>query len=160
VLDRLLFAVGLILLGWAAYRLVNAVLLRRRATQALGLPGYQLGRPAILYFTTPGCVPCRTIQRPALEALMERYGNRLQILEVDASEDQALAIEWGVLSVPTTFLIDAAGRARGVNHGVARAARLAEQLTAIGAAPGPAGVSGQRLTQLPAADEAAAAEGR
>lgn len=135
MLERLLLTAGLAVLGWAVYLALNAILLRRRAQQALGLPDYQPGRPAILYFTSPGCVPCRTIQRPALAELIERFGERLQVIEVNCADDRELAIEWGVLSVPTTFLIDAAGRARGVNHGVTRAPKLIEQLTAIGAPP-------------------------
>lgn len=135
MLERLLLTAGLILAGWIAYRLINTALLRRRANQALGLPGYSAGRPAILYFTTPGCQPCRTIQRPALSELRHRYGDHLQIIEVDATAEPKLAAAWGVLTVPTTFLIDAAGRARGVNHGVARADKLTGQLAAIGSPP-------------------------
>ncbi|HLE53485.1 MAG TPA: hypothetical protein VI755_15570, partial [Anaerolineales bacterium] len=35
---------------------------------------------------------------------------------------------WGVLSVPTTFIIDRRGRPRRVNHGVASAEKLFKQI--------------------------------
>jgi hypothetical protein len=47
---------------------------------------------------------------------------------VDASAQPEVAQEWGVLSVPTTFVIDASGKPRFVNHGVANAEKLIQQL--------------------------------
>lgn len=135
MLERLLLAAGLALLGLITYRGINWLLVRRRARTILGLERYEPGRPTILYFTTPGCAPCLTVQRPALQELEERYDGGLQVLQVDATEEPELADRWGVLSVPTTFLIDAQGQARGVNHGVARASKLLRQLEAIGAGP-------------------------
>ncbi len=63
------------------------------------------------------------------------YGERLQILRVDVTEQPNLAQAWGVLSIPTTFLIDAEGQARGINHGVASADRLRRQLEGLGELP-------------------------
>ena len=141
MVERLLWTaaiIGLALLGW---RLANAVWLRRRAGQASRMHDLVPGRPAVVYFTAPGCVPCRTTQRPALSRLRERYGQRLQVIEIDALAEPTLADAWGVLTVPTTFILDRDGRPRGVNHGVAGTARLAQQLAAIGE-PAPA-IAGQ-----------------
>ena len=52
----------------------------------------------------------------------------LQVLEMDATQEPDLASSWGVLSVPTTFLIDSRGKLRHVNHGVASAEKLLTQL--------------------------------
>jgi hypothetical protein len=56
----------------------------------------------------------------------------IQIIEVNAKAREDLAREWGVLSLPTTFILDSQGRPRGINHGVAGARKLAQQLEAIG----------------------------
>ena len=142
MLERLALAIGLCLLGVVTFRLVRRAQLSRGAKAALGLDGFQLGRPAILYFTAPGCGPCLAVQKPALAELAAEFGSRLQILEVDALERPGLADAWGVLSLPTTFIIDAAGRPRRVNQGAARAPRLRDQLASIGErAPEPARVS-------------------
>jgi thiol-disulfide isomerase/thioredoxin len=86
------------------------------------------GMPAVVYFTTPDCVPCKTVQRPALRRLQEQAGEKLQVVEIDASQQPELASQWGVMSVPTTFIIDGQGEPRHVNHGVASLEKLQKQL--------------------------------
>ncbi len=133
ILTRLGMAIAIIIGGvlfyWAATK-VRLSLLRRRAKSSENLGGLRLrqGVPAILYFTTPDCAPCRTVQGPAIEELSEQMGERLQVIKIDASEQMALADSWGVLTVPTTFIIDAQGRPRHVNNGVTPAVRLRQQL--------------------------------
>ena len=137
MLERLLLTIALAGLGWLAYRMITALILRRQAGQALRLDGYRSGRPAILYFTAPGCGPCETIQRPALVELEALSNGRLQVIEVDATAKPALADAWGVLTVPTTFVIDSHGQPRRVNHGVARVGKLSHQLATVGELPSP-----------------------
>jgi thioredoxin 1 len=135
MLDRLLIlclAAALLALGWHA---LTHRQLARRASAALALPGYQPGKMAVLFFTTPACAPCRFIQRPALAQVAQTLGGELQVIEIDAELQPDLADAWGVLSVPTTYLIDSNGQPRGVNNGVASANRLLAQLKAIGFDP-------------------------
>ena len=135
ILLRALLALGIVLAGWALYVLINRLALRRLRKQELRLPAFSAGRPAVLYFTTPGCVPCKTMQQPALGELRTMVGDALQIIEVDASQQTATADYWGVLSVPTTFVIDSHGEPRSVNHGVATAKVLLDQLQAAEGRP-------------------------
>jgi thiol-disulfide isomerase/thioredoxin len=103
-------------------------MLKRAAHNTLGLKEFRPGRPAVLYFTMEGCIPCRTTQRPALGLLREMTASQVQIIEVDVVAQADLANEWGVLSVPTTFIIDQEGQPRQVNHGVALTEKLLDQL--------------------------------
>ena len=82
----------------------------------------------LVYFTTPSCVPCKTVQRPAIQKASQILGDALQVLEIDASERPDLATRWGVLSVPTTFVIDKNGKVRHINHGVKRTNQLLLQI--------------------------------
>jgi len=131
ILLRFGFAVGIIFLGLAIYWLVNQRLLSRAGNNINSLLNPLPNKPVIVYFTTPECVPCETIQRPALDKLTSTFGDRLQVLEIDATERPDLAKTWGVMSVPTTFLLNARGEARYVNNGVARAEKLMEQLQTL-----------------------------
>ncbi len=126
---RAALALAIIAVGLALYALLNRLILAR--AQHSSLPFVANGRPTILYFTTPDCAPCKTIQRPALQTLQKQLGDRLQVVEVDAAERPDLAGRYGVLSVPTTFIIDARGQLRHVNHGATRADKLLKQVKTV-----------------------------
>ena len=128
---RALWAAIIILAGLAAYWLGQRVILARARGRRLGLEAIRPGVPAILYFTTPGCAPCKTVQRPALEGLQAFLGEHLQVIEINAEERHDLADYWGVLSVPTTFIIDSSGEPRRVNQGVADFDKLLRQLEEV-----------------------------
>jgi thioredoxin-like negative regulator of GroEL len=102
------------------------------------------GKAAVLYFTTDDCGVCRTQQKPALERLKAAIGGNLQIIEINATERPSVADHWGVLSVPTTFLLDTTGRPRRLNHGFTGYARLAAQLAEYL----PASRAGESASQL------------
>ncbi len=131
LLVRALWAILIAGLLLCAYWGVNKLILARLRGKQRGLENLRSGVPAILYFTTPDCVPCKTVQRPALSRLQEHLGDSIQVIEVNAPSQPELADYWGVLSVPTTFIIDAHGQARRVNHGVASAEKLQAQIEEV-----------------------------
>ena len=145
VLVRLLIAGGLGLVGLALYQGWNRFQLRRLssapASRLNGLEAFRAGVPGILYFTTPDCQVCLTTQKPALRRLEAELGEGVQIIEVDASQRPELADYWGVLSVPTTFIIDGNGQPQHINHGLTSKDKLKAQLAATRAA-GPETVGG------------------
>ena len=136
LLVRALWAVLIAAVLVGAYWLVNKLIIARARGKQLGLESLQSGMPAVLYFTTPDCVPCKTMQRPALTRLQADLGDSLQVIEIDVIHADGggtdeLADHWGVLSVPTTFIIDGYGQARRVNHGVASADKLQAQIEEV-----------------------------
>jgi len=131
ILLRFAYAVGIILLGLGAYWLLNQRLLSRAKNNLSSLLSPLPNKPVIVYFTTPDCVPCKTVQRPALNKLVTLLGEKLHVVEIDATERPDLAKTWGVMSVPTTFLLNAKGEARYVNNGVTRAEKLMEQIQTL-----------------------------
>jgi thioredoxin-like negative regulator of GroEL len=128
ILVRSVLAAAFIASGLIIYWLVNKVSLARSNNLIGAISSYRRGKPTIIYFTTPTCAPCKTIQRPAIEMLKNRLGENLQVIEIDASKQPHLARDWGVISVPTTYVIDSDGKPHYVNHGVATAAKLIQQL--------------------------------
>jgi len=85
-------------------------------------------RPLVLAFSTPDCVPCKTIQKPALEELQRRYQDRVNIREVDALAQPELAGRFGILTVPSTVVVGATGVVLAINHGAADWEKLAQFL--------------------------------
>jgi len=131
ILLRFGLAVVIIGLGAFAYWLVNQRLLIRARNNAFSLFNTLPNKPVLVYFTTPDCVPCKTIQRPAINRVSHVLGEQLEVIEIDATERPDLAKAWGVMSVPTTFVLDTRGEARFVNNGVARAEKLLEQIQTL-----------------------------
>ena len=126
-LYRLIWAVLIISVGVILYQLGNRWLLLR-ASKLPRVSGFsQHGKPTLLYFTTPSCAPCKTIQRPAIERLQQLAGDRLQVIEINAESQPEIAKQWGVLSVPTTFVLDGQGVPRHVNHGVTHVDKLLQE---------------------------------
>ncbi len=125
---RLMICLVIIGTGWMLYWLTNRLILAHSRSRVYDLADYHQGLPAILYFTTPNCGPCKTFQGPVIQSLKNQLGDGLQVIEVDASIYPKLADKWGVMSVPTTFLIDARGRPRVVNHGLVTKEKLFQQL--------------------------------
>ncbi len=132
ILTRVLIVALLAGVGVGLYRAWRAAGLKRVGGAVSELAGWRPGHPTVVYFTAPGCVPCQTVQRPALERLTDRHQG-VTVIEIDASARPDLADRWGVLSVPTTFVLDPAGRPLHANHGVTREHVLEQQLLALGA---------------------------
>jgi thioredoxin-like negative regulator of GroEL len=134
MIERLLLAV---LIGGgvaAAFQSFRRWQVWRLTSSALGDPllsDLRPGVPAIVYFTSPTCAPCKSQQRPALQKLLAELGDRVQVVEVNALDDQDAAKRWGVMSVPTTFVLDAMGLPRQVNNGVAGADKLKRQIQGL-----------------------------
>jgi len=131
ILLRFGLTISIIVLGMFAYWLINQRLLVRARNNVFTLFNKLPNKPLLVYFTTPECAPCKTVQRPAIERVLNLLGETLEVVEINAYEQPDLAKTWGVLSVPTTFVIDEHGEARYVNNGVARAEKLLEQIQAL-----------------------------
>lgn len=131
ILLRSGLAIAIIIVGLLGYWLINQRLLVRAKSNVFSLFSQLPNKPIIVYFTTPDCAPCKTVQRPALSRVMQLLGDNLEVVEIDATQRPDLAKKWGVMSVPTTFLLDARGEARYVNNGVTRAEKLMEQIQTL-----------------------------
>lgn len=129
--ERILMVIALAVMAILLYQIVVRVQLARvgrGASTDTILQGLRPGIPVVVYFTTPTCIPCRTQQQPALAQLQSELGEAIQIVKVDATENPVAADRWGVLSAPTTFVLDAELHPLHVNHGVADTSTLKRQL--------------------------------
>lgn len=131
MINRLLIAAALIGLGFGAYALATHWQIARADTASRLLGQLRSGTPGIVYFWSETCAPCELVQKPALAQLESELGNAVQIVPVNALQQPQIANEWGVFSVPTTFIVDKSGHPRHVNHGVVQAAQLRQQLQSL-----------------------------
>ncbi|HET9111632.1 MAG TPA: thioredoxin family protein [Ktedonobacterales bacterium] len=88
----------------------------------------------VLAFSSEDCSPCHTLQRPALARLLDERQGQVSVTEIDAPSSPELTQRYAVLTVPTTVVLDATGKAHAVNYGFANAAKLLAQVDgALGA---------------------------
>jgi hypothetical protein len=132
LLLRLLAAVVIAGLGWGFWKLLGQVVLNRARTKATGTGGFPAGfvpgHPGLLVFSSPDCRTCESAQKPAVRSLADRLGTAIQILDVDVTTQPELAERYGVLSLPTIFVLDRTGAPRKVNHGFVASGELQRQL--------------------------------
>ena len=89
----------------------------------------------ILAFSSDDCAQCHRLQTPALRRVLEARGDAVTVVDVDAPSAPDLTKRYNVLTVPTTVVLDATGRARAVNYGFAHVQKLLDQVDAILSAP-------------------------
>lgn len=146
MIERALLLLAVVaLVALATLAVSSWVRVRRRALIGQTVPleesGLAVDRPTILYFSGPHCPTCKTAQAPALAALRARLGEKVAVVEVDATERPTLADRLQILTVPSTVLLGRDGRVAQVNHGFTPADRLLAQIQALDASlasPGPA----------------------
>ena len=61
-------------------------------------------KPTLVDFWAPWCGPCRAIG-PILEELAVQYGEKVNIVKVNVDDNQAIAAQYGVRSIPTLLLV-------------------------------------------------------
>ncbi|MFL5699125.1 MAG: thioredoxin family protein [Ktedonobacteraceae bacterium] len=128
----------LCLFTWSGQRFVEA---RRRQALAAAAPGIfseisdgeVQSRPLvrILAFSSANCHQCHQLQAPALKRVLEARGTDVSVVDVDAPDEPELAQRYQVLTVPTTVVLDAKGRAHAVNYGFANTVKLLEQVDEV-----------------------------
>lgn len=87
--------------------------------------------PTLIYFTIVDCIPCKAFQRPVIQQLQEVLLRNLNLVEIDAISNSEMAKHWGVLSVPTIFILDTTGQPRHINHGITSKEKLLIQLNSL-----------------------------
>ncbi len=60
--------------------------------------------PAVIDFWATWCAPCRAVA-PVLDELAEKYKGSLTIGKGNVDDEQELAVQFGVLNIPTLIFI-------------------------------------------------------
>ena len=56
--------------------------------------------PVLVDFWAEWCGPCRAVG-PILEEISDEYGSKLKIVKLNTDEESAIAIKYGISSIPT-----------------------------------------------------------
>jgi len=126
----------LFLVVWSGRRFVEAQRRRALATIPLAFGGdvdanASLSQVRILAFSSDDCRQCHEMQIPALQRVLDARGSKVSIAEVDAPNSPDLTQRYRILTLPSTVIMDAAGRAHAVNYGFANTQRLLDQVDEV-----------------------------
>jgi thiol-disulfide isomerase/thioredoxin len=132
--ELVLVSIVLLLIVWTGRRFVEAQ--RRHALAAVPLnPGFDAGgslsQVRILAFSSDDCRQCHEMQIPALQRVLDARGNKVSVAEVDAPNSPDLTQRYRILTLPSTVIMDAAGRTHAVNYGFANTQRLLDQVDEV-----------------------------
>jgi len=131
-----LVSIMLLLVVWSGRRFVEAQ--RRRALAAVPLSSRgdtnadaSLSLVRILAFSSDDCRQCHEMQIPALQRVLDARGSMVSVAEVDTPNSPDLAQRYRILTLPSTVIMDAAGRTRAVNYGFANTQRILDQVDEV-----------------------------
>jgi thioredoxin 1 len=89
----------------------------------------QSQEPVLVDFTAQWCAPCRFLA-PTVEALAADYKGRVKVAKLDVDENQDVAQQYGIRSMPTLLLFKQ-GAVVGQVVGAVPRARLEEALQKV-----------------------------
>ncbi len=88
-----------------------------------------MSKVELLDFSATWCGPCK-MQKPILEEVKEKLGDKAEIKVVDVDENQALAAQYSIQAVPTLLILKDGEIAKRFT-GVTAAAVLIEELNKV-----------------------------
>ena len=131
MIDRILILSAVILAVlaiWGGLRLWRVAKVRQLQNGTPLSKMVPTGKPAIVAFSSPSCRDCHTLQAPALARLKTKLHDRVTVLSLSALEHPELVDFLGILTVPSTVVVDAKGAVKALNLGYASDTKLIEQL--------------------------------
>ncbi len=85
--------------------------------------------PVVVDFYADWCGPCRIIS-PVIEQLSKEYSGRVKFVKVNTDDNQELASQFGIMSIPTVMFF-AGGKVEDIVIGAVPSAVLKQKLESL-----------------------------
>ena len=87
------------------------------------------GQPVVVDFYADWCGPCKIIE-PVIHRLSEEYQGRVKFVKVDTDANQELAMQFGIMSIPTVMFFSK-GKVEDIVIGAVPSAVLKSKVEAL-----------------------------
>lgn len=133
ILLGLLLAIGIVvaLARWQIGRRQARVLATAPALTLFPVSAGDAAPVRILVFSSDDCAQCHRLQAPAIQKVLAARGSSIAITEVDAPSSPELTERYQILTLPSTAILDSAGKTRAINYGFANSAKLLQQVDSV-----------------------------
>ena len=127
ILERIIITGILFLIGTGGFVALKQWHVGRLNRGKLGVSSLT---PTLLYFRSDTCAVCPT-QGRYVEEVANGWNGRLSIRKIDTDTEPETAQRFGVMTLPTTILVDDNGAVRDVNYGLTNAHKLNKQVARV-----------------------------
>ncbi|MDA4118970.1 MAG: thioredoxin [Thaumarchaeota archaeon] len=86
-------------------------------------------QPVVVDFYADWCGPCKVIE-PVIHKLSEEYQGRVKFVKIDTDANQELAMQFGIMSIPTVMFFSK-GKVEDIVIGAVPAAVLKSKVDAL-----------------------------
>ena len=85
--------------------------------------------PTIVYFSSPDCLVCKMQQEPVISQLSQKKSIILfHTKKINIKQKMDIARQWGIMTLPTTCIVNSHGTVKFINNGLVQADILNKQL--------------------------------
>jgi|ERR1035437_2367991 thiol-disulfide isomerase/thioredoxin len=127
--EILFLLIGGLVLFWAVINF-RSLFWKKTVIRNRVFPELTQGTATLLFFTGEYCTICKVRQAPAISKLQQESKTDFKVIEIDAANSK-LSQSFGILSLPSTVLLDTQGHAQAINYGFATTEQLHQQLLAL-----------------------------
>lgn len=128
-----MFVERLLVIGFLTLVLTSVYLLFKQMQMHrinLRASTFVAGQPTLLYFRSDTCGTCPT-QARYLDQLADKGNGRFAIQHINVDREPEKAKKFGVMTLPTTMILDTTGQVKEINYGLTPSYKLAKQLTLV-----------------------------
>jgi len=86
-------------------------------------------RPVVVDFYADWCGPCKVIE-PVIRQLSREYDGRVKFVKIDTDDNQELAMQFGIMSIPTVMFFSK-GKVEDIVIGAVPAVVLKSKLDSL-----------------------------
>lgn len=86
-------------------------------------------QPVVVKVYAEWCPPCK-VMAPAFEAVAKEYSDRVRFFELNVDNERNLAVQLGIISVPTTLFVKS-GRIVSTSTGALSRDEIADKVQAL-----------------------------